>query len=478
MKKWNIKASFKTSRFKKGSYSAGLIAIVIAIVFFVNMFVGQLPTSVTALDMSKQKLYTLSEESKNVLKSLDDDITIYQIAKSGSEDSYIRKLLENYSSQSDHITVKTLDAELTPGLITKYEASELTSDSLIVVSGEKYKKVAYEDIYEEDYTNYYYTGSVDYNYDGEGEITSALNYVTTEDLPIMYTLTGHGEQAFSDTVTAMIEKQNFEVKDLKLLSGEIPEECSVLTIIAPQSDCSEGEADKIINYLEAGGNVILILNYSGTDTPNFEKVMEAYGLAIQEGYVCEVDNNYYVNNGYYLLPKLGSHEVTESILNNNLYVLAPISLGINHLDEVRSSLTITDLLTTTSKSYADSDYGADGSTIQSSKDTSGPFAIAAAVEEDIDELGSAKLVVFGTYNLFVDAITQQYTLGNIDMLTNSLKWMAGSVASVSIPVKSLNVTYNTVTSSEASFYTGVFCIMIPVAVLVFGFVVWFRRRKA
>ncbi len=477
MKKWNMKASLKTNRFKQGSYSAGLIALVIAIVLFVNLLAGQLPASATAIDMSKQKLYTLSEESKKVVRAVDSDITIYQIAKSGNEDSYIRKLLENYSALSEYITVKTLDSELSPGLITKYEASDLADDSLIVVSGEKYKKISYDDIYEADYTNYYYTG-VEYNYDGEGEITSAINYVTTEDLPVLYTLTGHGEQDFSDVITTMIEKQNFEITELNLLSGEIPEECDVLAVVAPQSDCSEDEADKIITYLEKGGNVILIMNYSGTEKPNFEKVLEAYGLAMQEGYICEVDNNYYVENGYYLLPKIGTHEITESVSDNNLYIMVPVSQGIRQLEEIRSSLTITDLLTTTSKSYADSDYGADGSAIQSSKDENGPFAVAVAVEDAIDSLTSAKLVVFGSYYLFSDSITQRYTLGNIDLLTNSLKWMAGSETAVSIPVKSLSVTYNTVTSSEASFYTGIFCVILPVAILVIGFGVWFRRRKA
>lgn len=478
MKKLNIKQSLKTSQFKKGSYSAGIIAIVLAIVFAANLLVRQLPQDVLAMDMSDQKLYTIGSQTKNVINKLDADVTIYQIATSGNEDAYIQKLLKNYADLSEHITYKTLDPDLSPGLLSKYEAEELADDSLIVVSDKRYTTVSYDDIYESDYSSYYTTGTTSYAFDGEGEVTSAINYVTTDDLPVMYTLSGHNEQELSDTITESIGKLNVEIKSTSLVNEEIPEDCDILGIFAPEKDCTADEAKQIIEYLENGGKAIIAMQYSGSDMPNFDDVLEAYGVQMEKGFVVETDNQQYVQNGYYLLPSIGSSDVTDSISSND-YVLIPWARGIKTLEDVRSTLEIKDILTTSSDSYSDVDYAADGSMEKALDDISGPFSVGVTIEENVDEDTDTKLMLLGSYYLFDDQITQSYSLANIDLLTNAVTWMCGtSGSSVSIDTKSLDVTYNTVAAGTANLYTGMFCVIIPLAIVVAGFVVWFRRRRA
>ena len=478
MKKLDIKDSLKKNAFKKGSYSAILIVIVIAIAFLVNMLVNQLPENVKAKDLSSQKLYTISNQSKSLLSSLDKDITIYQISETGSEDSYINKLLDKYAALSKHINVQTLDPELSLGLLTTYNASDLPDNSLTFVSGDRYKTVSYDDIYEADYSNYYYSGSTSYNYDGEGEITSAINYVTTENLPIIYAVTGHGEQTFADTISKAVTKQNISTESLNLLNSDVPEDCSILAILSPTKDCSADEASKIINYLKNGGKALIIMQYNGEDITNFNSVLNEYCVSLDTGYVVETDKNYYVDNGYYLLPNAEDSDITSSINDDGMYVMVPFSSAIKKSDVVRDTFTITDLLTTTSDSYLDTDYGQDGNYGKSSDDTSGSFSVGVSIEESNDDGSKTQIVLYSCYNMFLSQIIDQYTLGNTDLITNSLSWMSNNNTLISIPTKSLSTAYNTVSASRANMYTGIFCIIVPLVIIAAGFVIWYKRRKA
>lgn len=472
-----IKQSFKTGSFKKGSYSAGLIAIVIAIVFVVNLIVRQLPDNMTSIDLSDQKLYTIGSETRKIVKNINKDITIYQIAVAGNEDSYIQKLLERYESLSEYIHYEVLDPDLSPGVVSKYGAEDLDYNSLIVVSDDRYITIPYENIYETDYSSYYTTGYASYDFDGEGEVTSAIHYVTTDDLPVMYTLSGHNEQDLSDTIKESISKLNVELQTLSLVNSGIPEDCSILGIFAPGKDCTQTEAEQIIEYLKNGGKAIISMQYTGEDMPNFESVMEAYGVTFEDGYVIENDRQYYVESGYYLLPEIGDSEVTESI-GNNEYVLIPIARGIKQMEDIRSTVEISSVLTTSSKSYSDVDYSADGKMTQSEEDIDGPFDVGVTIEDTVDDKNT-KLLVLGSYYLFTDNITQSFSLANIDLLMNTITWMCGTEdTSVSIAAKSLDVKYNTIPAGTSSMYTGMFCVIIPLITVVGGLIVWFRRRRA
>ncbi|MDE6233095.1 MAG: GldG family protein [Lachnospiraceae bacterium] len=483
MKGLNIKGSFKSGSFKKGTYSAGLSAMVIAVVIVINLVAGQLPESVRSIDMSSQKYYTIGDSTKKILKNLKDDITIYQMTKNGNEDSRIKKLLETYKSGSDKIKVETLDPDLQPGVVTKYEATQAADNSLIVVNGDRHKLIDYSEIYVQDYSQYYTTGATSSSFDGEGRITSAINYVTTDNLPKMYTLSGHSEQQLSQTITDAVAKQNISTEELNLLASQsgVPEDCDILAIICPGTDCSEEEAESIISYLEAGGKALIVMNYQGKEQPNFNKVLEAYGVRLQDGYVIENNQNYYYQYGFYLLPEVKQHDITSSFYGK-MYVMTPMSQGIVKLSETRSTLQIEDLITTTEDSYADVDYGEssaqDGNYAKAEDDVDGPFSLAVAITEPVDDK-ETKLAVYGSYLMFTENITNSFSLGNVEMFTNSLSWMCGETGNiVAIEAKSMDVQQNTIATSKSNLWTAVFVAIIPLVVIITGFVVWYRRRRA
>ena len=85
------KHTFNKRAFRKDSYSAAMSVVVIAIVVVLNLIIGQIPSKYTEFDISTGKLYTIGDETKKVLKNLDEDITIHYIVQSGNEDATIEK---------------------------------------------------------------------------------------------------------------------------------------------------------------------------------------------------------------------------------------------------------------------------------------------------------------------------------------------------------------------------------------------------
>ena len=195
---------------KNGSYSSVMIVVFVAIIIVINMIAGNLPSKYTQLDISAEKLYTIGDETKAMLKDLDKDVTIYQIAQSGSEDETISNLLQRYADESEHITVEVKDPVVNPKFVSEYTTDNLSSNSLIVVCGNRNKVINYNNIYQSelDYNTYSYNTT---GFDGEGQITSAIAYVTSEDLPILYTLEGHGEQELDSTIKEDVEKANMDI---------------------------------------------------------------------------------------------------------------------------------------------------------------------------------------------------------------------------------------------------------------------------
>ena len=168
----------------------------------------------------------------------------------------------------------------------------MSDNSLIVVNGEKSKVIAYNSLYEANYD--YYTGSSSTTgFDAEGQIDSAISYVTSENIPVLYTLQGHGELEMNSSLTESLERANYQVESLNLLAEEnVPDDTGCLLIASPQTDISEEEAEKIISYLEKGGKSMIFTDYANVEMPNLKKVLENYGITKKDGVVLEEDTKH------------------------------------------------------------------------------------------------------------------------------------------------------------------------------------------
>lgn len=464
---------------KNGSYNMLYTVILIAAVVVINMIVGEIPEKYTQIDVSSQKLYTISDETAEFLKNLDQDVTIYHIVQSGGEDDVLEKMLTRYEEASKHVTVEKKDPVLYPNFTSQYTDAQVSDNSLIVVHGDKSKVIDYNSLYEMEYD--YYTGSGGATgFDGEGQIDSAISYVTSDDLPILYTLQGHGELELNSSLKESLERANYQIETLNLLSEEnVPEDTGCLMITAPQTDLSEEEAEKIITYLEQGGKAMIFTDYTSVEMPNLKKVLENYGVTTADGVVMEGDSKQYVMQiPYYLIPNIDSTEITADLIQDNRYILMPAAQAIKTLDSYRDTLTIEPILSTSEKAYIKQDVENMKTFQKEDGDEEGTFQLGVKVEETVDEEHTTQIAYYSSSSILDQTTNQQVSGGNTELVLDTLGWMCENNAPViTVDSKSLMMSYLTIPEYDAGYWAAITCGILPAAFLLVGAVVWFRRRK-
>lgn len=489
MKKINLKEMISSYReqgkrnkklLKHGTYSMAVTAVVIAIVVVLNLVVQEIPSKYREIDLSSQKLYTIGEQTEKILKNLKKDVTLYYIAQDGTESSDIKNLLEKYEEGSKHITVEQKDPAVSPKFASQYTSDNISNNSIIVVCGDKSKVVDYSSMYETSINYQTYSQEVT-GFDGEGQLTSAINYVVSDNMPVLYNLEGHDESSMSETMKETIEKANIEIKSLNLLSEEaVPDDAECLFIFAPATDLTKEEADKIISYLENGGKALIVSNYTDEDMPNFESVLENYGVQPVDGIVLEGNTDNYVSqNPYYLLPNIESGEINSELSSQSRYVLVPLAQGIKKADNIRDTLNISSILTTSDSAYSKTNLKDMDTMEKEDGDIDGPFDLAVSITEKVGDDKETQIAYFASASIFNDSINSMVSGTNYELLSASLAWMCSTDDSnqISIPSKSYDTTTLTVPTADINFWSIFVTGVLPVCTLLIGFGIWMKRRK-
>lgn len=481
-----MKQQFKGKQFKQGSYSSVLIVIVVAMIIVINMAASKIPSQYAKIDISDHKLYSIGEQTKTLLESLDKDVEIYYICQTGREDENIARMLELYKDMSSHVTVTQIDPVVQPQFAAQYTDEDVADNSIIVTSGDVYKYIAYADMYttEVDYSTYSYQTT---GYDGEGRVTSAIDYVTSNSLPKMYILEGHNEIDISSTLKDRISRENIITQNLSLLTMEsVPEDCDLLLINSPQNDLSESEAGMIIQYLDQGGKVFVTSNYTQNTLTNFDSILAHYGLSRTDGIVVEGNSNYYYPRyPAYLIPEVNSHDITAALTENNRFVMLPSAQGISIDSAPREGITVNELFSTSDMAYSKVNVTSNTTIEKEDGDIDGPFALGVAVSEpvsgdlsDSEETGEeAQLVYVSTAGVLDDTMNAAVSDSNYDFFMNAISWMSKEASSISIGEKSLIYSPLMVSAGSANMWGIMLIAVLPAAVLAAGIVVWFRRRK-
>ena len=457
--------------FRAGSYSLMVSALVLAILVVVNIFVSSLPSSMTKYDISATKLYSITSNTKAVVNALDQDVTIYWIVQSGQEDAVIENLLSKYEALSDHIKVEKRNPDVYPTFAQQYTSETVMNNSLVVECGDRSRYIGYDDIYLQEADMYSYSYST--SFDGEGAITSAIDYVISDELPQLYVLEGHGEAELPSTFSEQIEKDNMEVSSLSLLTvDEIPEDASCLIIYAPQSDISEEELDMLSDYVSDGGKLLVMSGpVQDGSLSNLNSLLESYGVTVTNGIVVESDREHYAFQApYILLPDMTSHAITDSLIEENYFVLMPISQGLTVED---SSGTVTSLLTTSAYSYSKADAYDLETYEKEDGDTDGPFALAVSIEDS-----SGGGIVWFASSSFLEDMYNAFSSGaNGDIAMNALSSLVGESEAMAIRSKSLNYNYLTISESTSSLLKATMIGIFPLVYFGIGVYVIVRRRR-
>lgn len=472
---------FNTKAFRIGGYSILASVIAIAIAIMANIFINALPATLTQFDTTSNQLFSISEQTESILKNLEDDITIYWVVQSGYEDSTVENLITRYKALSNKITITKKDPDVYPTFVAQYTSENIYNNSLIVECGERSRYVSYEFIYEYDYTNYYYDGTYDVSFAGENLLTSAISYVTNDELPTIYMLTGHGEAELAETFKSAITDENMTIEEFSLLTVDaVPEDADCIFINSPQGDISEEEKTLLLTYLQGGGNLYLISGplESGERLTNLEALMAEYGVTTNEGIVVEGDRNYYAfGTPYYLLPDMASHTITEPLINSRYYVLLSIAQGLTISDGLRNGLSVTDLLVTSDKAFSKTAGYALQTYSKEDGDIDGPFALAVAITDTIADSTEAHIVWVSSAALVDDWSNTKVSGGNLDFFINVFGWMCELEDSISIHSKSIDYNMLTVDEGTASILIALVVGIIPAAYLIIGICIFVRRKR-
>ncbi len=456
-----------------GGYSLIITAIVLAIVIMVNILVSSLPATWTKLDISSSQLYSITSNTKVVGNNLQKDVKIYWIVQQGREDDIIENLLAKYEGQSSHIDVVKKNPDVFPTFTEQYTSETVLNNSLIVECGEKSRYISYDEIYltETDMYSYYYTTS----FDGEGAITSAIDYVVSEDLSMVYLLEGHGETALPSTFADQIKKDNIETAQLNLISLEaVPEDADCVMIYGPSSDISITEKNMLADFVSSGGKLMVMAGpVEDGSLTNLNGLLATYGLEVNEGIVVEENQNYYFYGyPYLLLPDLQSHSITDSLINENYYAIMSLCNGITY--ESAGSGTVSSLLYTSDTSFSKIAGYALSTYEWEEGDLEGPFELAVSIEDD-----SGGGIVWFTSGDFLEDSLNAYSSGaNGDLAMNALASLIGESESMAIRSKSLNYNYLTISESASSTLKLLMIGVIPLAFFGVGLcVILMKRRK-
>lgn len=457
-----------------------------------NLVVGQIPEAYRNIDVSSTKIYDISDTSKDLLKGLDDKIDMKVLAVKDETDDRITTFISKYAALSDKIKVEWIDPVLHPSALTEYN----TSQNTIYVSCEatgKSTTISFDKILVSDSSSYYYSGSSSYtSFDGEGQLSSAVNYVTSDVQKKIYTVTGHGEDSLSTTITDLMTKNNYTTEELNLLmTDSIPDDCDLLLMDGPTNDLSDDEVSLLSGYLGEGGKVMCLLGDTGlASLPKLAGLLKDYGIEGADGYIAD-PQRCYQNQPYYIFPVMNlSGDMADGI--SSQMVLLMNSRGLTTTDPARDTITTSAFMTTSEQAYAvteedqkqgtydlgvvatetissDSDSSDDTSSdSDSSTDTS---------SDDSTESKESRLTVISAGSLIDQQITDAFSqLENTQVFMNAVTANFEGVTNLSIEAKSLTTEYNTV--QHAGGFSILVVFGIPAVILIGGFVVWFRRRKA
>ena len=293
----------------------------------------------------------------------------------------------------------------------------------------KKKVVSFSDIIVTDMSSYYYTGSAsETKFDGEGQLSSAVNYVTSDVVRKIYQTSGHGETTLSSTIQDLMDKNNYTLEGLNtVMNPEIPDDCELLLMYAPTSDLTADEKNSVESYLKDGGKMMLLLgDTNSTELPNLASIMKTYGMESQ------------------MVLLLNTH-------------------GMTLTDPERDSISTTSFMTTSDNAYA---------VTEDSQSQAGSYVLGAVAVED-----SSRFTVISAGSLIASEITDTFPqLENTKLFMNAVAANFDGAKDLSIEAKSLTPVYNTM--QHAGLLSLLVIFILPLGILLSGFAVWMKRRKA
>lgn len=471
-----------------GTKTCILVVAIIAIFIAINLIMQKL--ELTPIDFSQEKLYTLTDESKEQVKDIEKDVNIYFVGY--TDDDSNLDLAKQYKKANERINVEAVDASNRPDLVEKY-GIESGTQGIIVECGEKSKVLTEQDLVTYD-TSSYETISI-----AEEKLTSSIKSVTANKVPKVYFLEGYSDFSLKQNMNYLnmyLGNEINEVNTLNILSaGKVPDDCDTLVITNPTKDFDDVTTNAILDYIKSGRN-ILWLNAAVTtnkDIPNVNKILAEYGVKpFEVGIIRETDSSKMVTNSPDLIiPEIQSSTVTKDLYNTTGVILVnatKVNIDKDKLEEL--NVEEKDLMMTSEGAYFRTNFN-NQSSAASNDEEKGSLVVGAELKKTVKEADkennvvavTSKMVIYGE-NYFISdyQLSENSQYGaiqlayNKDLVLNSIAYLVDREEDITARKSTGTVTYTATEQQDIIIRTIIFS--VPALIIFAGIVVWqVRRRK-
>lgn len=479
----NTSNFFKSKRFKHGSLAIVLVAVVVALTIIFNVVMSVIDKKVKFnVDMTSNKIFSLTDDSKNFLKNLDKDIEIVVlsnendfIGQSGYEKYFkqANEVIKEYTRTSDKIKVTYKDVTEDPAYLAQYETENVSKGSIVVKTGDKHKIIAANDLFEIQSASYQsqITASK-----AEQVLTSAILYVSSEGQAKIALLTGYGEQEASG-LENLLSINNYQVDKINLLTSDISSDATMAIIFAPSKDYDAAGVEKLNKFMENDGkygkHLLVVSNYEVKSFANLNSVLNKWGINIEPSIAFETDTSKIVMRNMSVFGYVAGYAndaYSSKLKNSSIPFFTPYANALKITDEnVAKSM-----LTLSSKSGA---YPLESKDDNIQDKITGNVPVAVVSEKKMNENADmSKVFVFGSYLAFSQNFLSQTSISNSDYIVNIFNSITGQKQSVVIEPKSFESTELTISELNANVLGIVFCVIIPLAILIAGIIIICYRK--
>ena len=471
---------------RRGLLNAGL-CLLAAAVAAAACAVGDLWETRAAgrIDLSFNRATTRSAAADAVLNALTRDVHVYAVSGQGGELNDLSALLDRCQAASPHFTWSRESLSANPALLRLISDdagdAAVTSDCLIVRCDETGRTRV---LTWDDYMRFSYNSeSGSFEWTGltyEQAVMSAAVYVTTDDLPRVQILSGHGELTAKET--AVLERAlggaNYQTLRVSLKTGGTLDPAAPLLILSPTLDIDADEAEALAAFARAGGNALITVDFTDpADLPNLYAFYRLYGVVPRPGLVLAdaADRSGYYTNIAEITPEMRTVEgLTDSLTQSgqDLVILAP-ARALDTVGAQSADLTVTPVLVTHAEAYLRAVEPDSVDVERREDDPRGPFDLAVLCDRAFED-GRRSLTFFiGSSGLFLDENIAALTAGD-ELLLQVMKRLSGGAAPLVdiAPRQAMRPALN----APSGFLPALLLVVPPLAVAILAVAVLLPRR--
>jgi len=410
-------------------------------------------------DLTTEKLFTLSDQTRNIVGGLKTDVHVVRFAK--VPDEQLNDLMAEYKNLNPHFKFDNVDPQEKPDVAKDYGAKRI--GDVVVASGEKKETVE---------------GGPEGG-PSESDITSAILKVTRNQVKTVCFVTGHDEKSLDDNgadgyaaVAQGIKKETFSTKSVNLVTENgVPSDCDVVVIAGPTKGYFSQEAAMVAKYLDGGGKALIEVD-PDTD-PKLDAIFQSWNINVGKNYVVDasgVGRLFGTGPAVPLVVDYGESPITKNLQGGMTFF--DLARTVSIADKSKSEPESVELLKTSQRSFTIPKLQHEVS-FDAKTDTPGPLSLGVAATKKSGDKTS-RLVVIGDSDFAANQwIGLQH---NGDLMFNIIDWLAQDENLISIRPKT--VTNRTVTLTEGQ-WTALWWLdlfVLPGLVIFSGIAIWWKRR--